>query len=221
MASQDRIKHVIVLMLENRSFDHYFGFFKPATGQKVENLLGANAGLSNLLDPSKPASANNPSFKVPPFNFDRLGLRVPTIVVSPWIQKGMVENRRLQHTSVIKTMTDMFKLKGPLNKRDESASSFADLFQQLGAPRPASDMPDKLPRPSLANATVSLALGNPIDPADEPLDTLTREWVEGFAALTAGTAALGTPRAAPGAMPATHEDASQFINERLKTAFGI
>ena len=52
-------------------------------------------------------------------------------------------------------------------------------------------------------------------------EDLDQEWVEGFAALTAGSAALGTPGAAPGAMPATHEEAAQFINDRLKTTFGI
>src|SRR5712691_413012 len=51
-------------MLENRSFDHLFGFFPPAAGQTVENLMGGNAGLSNKLDPEKPVSAANPEFVV-------------------------------------------------------------------------------------------------------------------------------------------------------------
>ena len=38
-----------------------------------------------------------------PFTFDRLGLRVPSLIVSPWVPKGIVENRVLQHTSVITT----------------------------------------------------------------------------------------------------------------------
>jgi len=61
---QSRIKHVVVLMLENRSFDHLFGFFQPSLGQTIENLRGANSNLDNLLDPSKPPSPNNPVFKV-------------------------------------------------------------------------------------------------------------------------------------------------------------
>src|SRR5437016_13431405 len=56
-----RINHVIVLMLENRSFDHLFGFFKPAAGQQLERLTGEE---SNLFDPSKPASATNRRFRV-------------------------------------------------------------------------------------------------------------------------------------------------------------
>ncbi len=71
MASRPDIKHFIVLMLENRSFDHYFGFFKPRVGQRIENLTGANSNLSNLLDPAAPESAANPRFTVSkpaPFN---------------------------------------------------------------------------------------------------------------------------------------------------------
>jgi phospholipase C len=40
---QSRIKHLVVLMLENRSFDHVFGFFQQASGQQIENLQGADA----------------------------------------------------------------------------------------------------------------------------------------------------------------------------------
>src|SRR5215472_12735794 len=61
---QSRIKHFVVLMLENRSLDHMFGFFNPAAGQTIENLTGANSTLSNLLDPSQPSSATNPQFTV-------------------------------------------------------------------------------------------------------------------------------------------------------------
>src|SRR5882762_1310611 len=61
---QSRIKHIVVLMLENRSFDHVFGFLQPAPGQQVDNLQGPNATLSSLLDPSQPESATNPKITV-------------------------------------------------------------------------------------------------------------------------------------------------------------
>ncbi|HJZ67863.1 MAG TPA: alkaline phosphatase family protein [Blastocatellia bacterium] len=50
------IEHVIVLMLENRSFDHIFGYRHGVNG-----LQGTE---SNLLDPAKPESHLNPSFVV-------------------------------------------------------------------------------------------------------------------------------------------------------------
>ncbi|MFL6227976.1 MAG: alkaline phosphatase family protein, partial [Pyrinomonadaceae bacterium] len=49
-----RIEHVVVLMLENRSFDHIFGF---RTG-----VNGVNGSEFNLLDPTKPESDTNPAF---------------------------------------------------------------------------------------------------------------------------------------------------------------
>jgi phospholipase C len=34
-----KIEHIVVIFQENRSFDHYFGTFRPANGQRVANLL--------------------------------------------------------------------------------------------------------------------------------------------------------------------------------------
>jgi phospholipase C len=51
-----RINHFIVLMLENRSFDHLFGFFPPPAGETIENLLALHSPAVNLPDPSRPDS---------------------------------------------------------------------------------------------------------------------------------------------------------------------
>ena len=59
-----RIKHFIVLMQENRSFDHLFGFFPPPAGQQIENILALESPPVNLLDPTRPESASNPAFEV-------------------------------------------------------------------------------------------------------------------------------------------------------------
>src|SRR4051794_13874602 len=50
------IEHVVVLMLENRSFDHLMGF-RPG-------VAGLSGNEFNLLDPTKPESAANPRFTV-------------------------------------------------------------------------------------------------------------------------------------------------------------
>jgi hypothetical protein len=39
------------------------GFFPPPAGEKIENLLGLDSLPTNLLDPSKPPSADNLSFE--------------------------------------------------------------------------------------------------------------------------------------------------------------
>ena len=43
-----------------------------------------------------------------PFAFDRLGVRVPAILVSPWIPKGTVVNRVFDHASIPATVTKFF-----------------------------------------------------------------------------------------------------------------
>ena len=43
-----------------------------------------------------------------PFQFDRLGVRVPTVLVSPWIPKGKVDNRVFDHASIPATVTKFF-----------------------------------------------------------------------------------------------------------------
>jgi phospholipase C len=53
-----QIKHVVVLMFENRSFDHLFGAFPGVNG-----VLGADGRLKpeiyNLADPTRPAGPSN------------------------------------------------------------------------------------------------------------------------------------------------------------------
>src|SRR5262249_31007444 len=144
-------------------------------------------------------------------------LRVPTLVVSPWIRKGITENKNLQHTSVIRTVTEMFGLAGPLNNRDESAASFASLLTQLSAPRNSADMPAKLDRPPLDQIALSMAAGTPVNPADEPLDAFTDEWVKGFADLMArrtGAALVGAAATEP--IPTTQGEAAEFIDRHLR-----
>jgi phospholipase C len=193
------------------TYDKHGGFFDHVAPGPATNPDGLNS--PNADDTSK--------FQVPSFSFDRMGLRVPAVIVSPWVRKGTVEQRPLQHTSVIRTASELFGLDGPLNGRDGSAASFADLFTQLATPRAHGDMPAKLDRPPLEQAVVSMAAGVRVDPADEPLDELTDEWVKGFAELIArrsGAKLVGAEAVEP--IPATQGEAADFIDRHL-AALGI
>jgi len=46
--------------------------------------------------------AANPSH----FKFDRYGVRVPAVIVSPWIEKGVIDGRTYDHASIPKTVED-------------------------------------------------------------------------------------------------------------------
>ena len=69
----------------------------------------------------------------PTFHFDRLGVRVPAVVASPWVGKGSADHTVYHHSSIPATLARLFGLPGPLTARDAAASSFdRDL---LDAPR--------------------------------------------------------------------------------------
>ncbi|KAE9613481.1 putative phospholipase C [Lupinus albus] len=87
------------------------------------------------------------------FNFDRLGVRVPTIAVSPWIEKGTIVHgpngptptSEYEHSSIPATVKKIFNLPNFLNKRDEWAGTFEGILQTRTEPR--TDCPMKLPTP--------------------------------------------------------------------------
>ncbi|XP_068669259.1 non-specific phospholipase C1-like [Aristolochia californica] len=104
------------------------------------------------------------------FRFDRLGVRVPTILVSPWIEKGTVihepneptPSSHFEHSSVPATVKKLFNLNSNfLTKRDAWAGTFQSYFSLRKTPR--TDCPEKLPevvkplRPSGPREDVSLS----------------------------------------------------------------
>jgi phospholipase C len=62
-----------------------------------------------------------------PFQFDRLGVRVPTILVSPWIPRGTVVDRVFDHASIPATITRFFLGDySPRSPRETSADIFLE-----------------------------------------------------------------------------------------------
>jgi phospholipase C len=55
------------------------------------------------------------------FKFDRLGVRVPALLISPWVD-ARVEKTCFDHTSLLKYLTDKWQL-GPLGARTAAANS--------------------------------------------------------------------------------------------------
>nr|XP_016455974.1 PREDICTED: non-specific phospholipase C1-like isoform X1 [Nicotiana tabacum] len=86
------------------------------------------------------------------FRFDRLGVRVPSFLISPWIDKGTVihetngptPSSQFEHSSIPATVKKLFNLKSSfLTKRDAWAGSFENYFHVRKTPR--DDCPEKLP----------------------------------------------------------------------------
>lgn len=75
-----------------------------------------------------------------PFAFDRLGVRVPAVLVSPWIPKGTVVPgaRLFEHSSIPATVTSFFlSTNDQRTPREKSAQTFLDLL--TGQMRPDDD----------------------------------------------------------------------------------
>jgi phospholipase C len=73
------------------------------------------------------------------FKFDSLGVRVPAILVSPWVDSGVVHTD-YDHTSLLKYLTEKWEL-GPLGNRTAHANSFGPELLKRAAARP--DAPPK------------------------------------------------------------------------------
>ena len=92
------------------TFDEHGGFYdhvSPPSAVSPDDLPAK-------IDP------NDPSIK---FAFDRLGVRVPAILVSPWVPKGF-DKTEFDHTSLLKYLIDKWGL-GPLGRRTAAATSIS------------------------------------------------------------------------------------------------
>jgi phospholipase C len=65
-----------------------------------------------------------------PFAFDRLGVRVPAILISPWVPKGtVVSGRVFEHASIPATVTKFFLGSyAQRTAREAAADTFVDLI---------------------------------------------------------------------------------------------
>jgi phospholipase C len=68
------------------------------------------------------------------FHFDRFGVRVPTVIVSPFVPEGSILRAPgavpFDHTSIIATLRALFGI-GPLTARDAAAPSILDVLNPL------------------------------------------------------------------------------------------
>ncbi len=107
-------------------YDEHGGYYDqlPPPGCTPPGDSPRNAG--------KAASPPNP-----PFGFDRYGVRIPAVVVSPLLKPGTVSHEPYDHTSIIRTVLDVLGIQGRLTARDAAAKSLAPLLQstsQFAAP---------------------------------------------------------------------------------------
>ena len=99
------------------------------------------------------------------FKFDRYGVRVPAVIISPYIPPGKVVRVSesglphrgppfpFDHTSIIATLRTLFDLGAPLTARDAVAP---DLLRSLSLAEPINDGPDHVSATAKASTTEEL-----------------------------------------------------------------
>jgi phospholipase C len=125
--------------------------------RRIYNALRANDALwnSSLLivlfdehggfyDHVSPPAGTPPDHHQEDWTFDRLGVRVPAILVSPWVENTVI-NEVYDHTSLLRYVTDKWKL-GPLGQRTANANSFASSISTVSR----TDTPEQLAPPPLS-----------------------------------------------------------------------
>jgi phospholipase C len=108
-------------------------------------LYDEHGGFYDHVPP--PNKVPNPDGKVslnPPFDFTRLGVRVPAVLVSPWVGKGQVDSTLYEHASIPATLRLLFDLPQALTARDQAANTFE---KNLSQEKPRVDTPAFLPVP--------------------------------------------------------------------------
>ena len=113
------------------TYDEHGGFFDHVVPPRVPKQ-----------QPDTPVSSVDANGK-PVFLFDRLGPRVPTLIVSPWVQKGLIDHGpttgaridpsiHYDHSSLVATVRELVgRPVDPLTERDQIATTFTHLFRDV------------------------------------------------------------------------------------------
>lgn len=181
------------------TYDEHGGFPDHVAPPTAPNPDGINSPRAD--DHGRTAAG-----ALPVFNFDRLGLRVPTLIASPWVDKAKVVSTPLQHTSILKTVRERFGISRPLSQREEAAASLAAIFDQAA---PRSDCPSALPRIEVPGSPMP---DSPVNPGNSGLDDLQMEMRDGVAARTRVSHPDDQDKIW---LPKTQAETHEFVRQRL------
>jgi phospholipase C len=157
------------------------------------------------------------------FNFDKLGVRVPAVLVSPWLDQGVLTDT-FDHTSLLKFVVEKFGLDHDLGARVDAAgtNTFGKYLRKT--PRNTANVLPKIPVPefvparenvplsehqlALANMSQTLAtqianpsvrqsvLRRPLDPTPENISQTAIDQFEAFMLESATQRAVQKPKKA-------------------------
>ncbi len=119
-------------------------------GQCMAQRPGWLSLLHRLLVPRMAEDAEDDEDGRGPLRYDRYGMRVPAVIVSPYARPDYVLSDVLDHTSVLKLVEEKWNLPS-LTRRDTAALSPLGALDLTGPP--AFLEPPRLPEPSLTWGT--------------------------------------------------------------------
>lgn len=95
-------------------------------------LYDEHGGFYDHVFPPKTIA---PDSDLKEYSFDQYGVRVPAILISPWVRRGYLSTI-FDHTSLLRFLIDKWGLRPDrLGRRVEQASTFAPIVGELSAPR--------------------------------------------------------------------------------------
>lgn len=112
-----------------------------------------HGGFYDHVEPPKAVCPDGNTFE---YSFDRLGVRVPAVLVSPWLEPGVFSGV-LDHTSVGRYLSEIWGIR-PLGKRMAQAGSFRDALTSLSTPR--DDTPPGIEVPPVKAKVMATAPGS-------------------------------------------------------------
>lgn len=159
-----------VILGEKFIWDVYYALKNSAYWDKTLFIItyDENGGCFDHVPPPACVAPGGDTVSQENFNFDRLGVRVPMVMISPYIAKNTIINETFDHSSFIKTMSDKWNL-GNLTNRDKNASSFSAVFSD----KKRSSYPE-IPEPVLTHG-----IDNGEAYANDPLNGLQKSILAG------------------------------------------
>jgi phospholipase C len=156
-----------------------------------------HGGFYDHVTPPKAVPPGDMTAKHEEWTFDRLGVRVPALLVSPWVGRS-INATVFDHTSLLKYLTQKWRLK-PLTERVNAARSIGEA---INATSFRHDTPESVPVPQVKMQAMRYDAGAP---QEEPLNEHQRALLEFTELLEKETpaparqmAAAASPLASPG-----------------------
>ena len=175
--------------------------------------------------PPPPAVAPEAPIPGQTFGFDRYGVRVPAVIVSPYVSPGTIFGKpksvAYDHTSIIATLRNRFRLGAPLTARDAQAP---DLDNVLSLPKPTNRGPVRLKALPYASSPKAAAVAQ-----TKPLNSMQKALVGAAAKLSpapgmslqthlANCRAAGPQPPPPAALASVH-DARNYVKRQAGDYF--